>query len=48
MIARPSRTPFRLAHLAPCAEAASTWLHDAAEVVDPTHLTPAAAVGPRP
>ncbi|MEW2615548.1 ATP-binding protein [Streptomyces sp. NPDC047880] len=48
-------SPFRLAHLAPYAEAARTWLHDAAEVVDTTHLTPAEAalriaeaVGPRP
>ncbi|MFJ7336265.1 ATP-binding protein [Streptomyces sp. NPDC101116] len=47
-------SPFRLAHLAPYAEAFRTWLHDAAEVVDTTHLTPAEAavriadaVGPR-
>ncbi|GKQ36441.1 AAA family ATPase [Streptomyces sp. A012304] len=32
---------FRLAHLEPYAEAALTWLHDEAEVVDTTHLTPA-------
>lgn len=32
---------FRLAHLGPYAEAARTWLHDEAEVVDTTHLTPA-------
>lgn len=31
---------FRLQYLAPYAEAARTWLHDAAEVVDTTHLTP--------
>ncbi|WP_435209966.1 AAA family ATPase [Streptomyces sp. bgisy034] len=43
---------FRLAHLGPYAEAARTWLHKEAEVVDTTHLTPpqaaqqiAAAVG---
>ncbi|MFB6850215.1 ATP-binding protein [Streptomyces sp. NPDC056373] len=33
-------SPFRLRHLAPYAEAARTWLHSAAEVVDTTHLTP--------
>ena len=32
---------FRLEYLAPYAAAARTWLHDAAEVVDTTHLTPA-------
>lgn len=32
---------FRLAHLEPYAEAARTWLHDEAVVVDTTHLTPA-------
>ncbi|KJY26086.1 AAA family ATPase [Streptomyces katrae] len=36
-------SPFRLAHLEPYAEAARTWLHDEAEVVDTTHLTPAQA-----
>ncbi|MFF7892226.1 AAA family ATPase [Streptomyces sp. NPDC007907] len=36
-------SPFRLAHLAPYAEAARSWLHAAAEVVDTTHLTPAEA-----
>ena len=43
---------FRLQYLEPYAEAARTWLHDEAEVVDTTHLTPeqvaariAAAVG---
>jgi len=34
---------FRLAHLEPYAEAARTWLHREAEVVDTTHLTPAQA-----
>ncbi|MFG2279720.1 ATP-binding protein [Streptomyces asoensis] len=34
---------FRLRHLEPYAEAARTWLHGAAEVVDTTHLTPALA-----
>jgi hypothetical protein len=34
---------FRLAYLEPYAEAARTWLHDEAEVVDTTHLTPAEA-----
>lgn len=34
-------SPFRLSHLAPYAEAARTWLHGAAEVVDTTHLTAA-------
>lgn len=36
-------SPFRLAYLKPYAEAARTWLHDEAEVVDTTHLTPAQA-----
>ncbi|MEU6735291.1 AAA family ATPase [Streptomyces physcomitrii] len=36
-------SPFRLRYLAPYAEAARTWLHTAAEVVDTTHLTPAQA-----
>jgi len=31
---------FRLAYLEPYAEAARTWLHDEAEVIDTTHLTP--------
>lgn len=31
---------FRFEHLAPYAEAARTWLHREAEVVDTTHLTP--------
>lgn len=34
---------FRFAHLDPYAEAARTWLHDEAEVVDTTQLTPAQA-----
>ncbi|KPI31600.1 hypothetical protein OV320_0008 [Actinobacteria bacterium OV320] len=34
---------FRLKYLEPYAEAAFTWLHGAAEVVDTTHLTPAQA-----
>lgn len=33
-------SPFRLAYLEPYAEAARTWLHTQAEVVDTTHLTP--------
>ncbi|NJP67276.1 AAA family ATPase [Streptomyces spiramenti] len=36
-------SPFRLQHLDPYAEAARTWLHAEAEVVDTTHLTPAEA-----
>ncbi|MFD6415221.1 AAA family ATPase [Streptomyces sp. NPDC060194] len=36
-------SPFRLAYLEPYAEAARTWLHAEAEVVDTTHLTPAQA-----
>lgn len=36
-------SPFRLAHLEPYAEAARTWLHRDAEVIDTTHLTPAEA-----
>ena len=31
---------FRLAYLEPYAEAARTWLHNEAEVIDTTHLTP--------
>ncbi len=34
---------FRLEYLEPYAEAARTWLHAEAEVVDTTHLTPAQA-----
>jgi len=33
-------SPFRLKYLEPYAEAARTWLHAEAEVVDTTHLTP--------
>ena len=33
-------SPFRLKYLAPYAEAARTWLHREAEVIDTTHLTP--------
>ncbi|MEU5387538.1 AAA family ATPase [Kitasatospora cineracea] len=33
-------SPFRLRHLEPYAEAARGWLHEAAEVVDTTYLTP--------
>jgi hypothetical protein len=36
-------SPFRLMYLEPYAEAARSWLHDEAEVVDTTHLTPAQA-----
>jgi hypothetical protein len=36
-------SPFRLQYLEPYAEAAHTWLHGEAEVVDTTHLTPAQA-----
>lgn len=36
-------SPFRLQYLEPYAEAARTWLHAEAEVVDTTHLTPAQA-----
>jgi hypothetical protein len=36
-------SPFRLKYLAPYAEAARTWLHGEAEVVDTTHLTPTQA-----
>ena len=39
----PVPSPFRLRHLEPYAEAARTWLHRTAEVVDTTHLTPAQA-----
>ncbi|MDQ0710830.1 hypothetical protein QFZ55_000282 [Streptomyces luteogriseus] len=34
---------FRLEYLEPYAEAARTWLHAEAEVIDTTHLTPAQA-----
>jgi hypothetical protein len=36
-------SPFRLRYLEPYAEAARTWLHGAAEVIDTTYLTPAQA-----
>jgi thymidylate kinase len=36
-LGRASR--FRLAHLEPYAEAATTWLHNDAEVIDTTHLS---------
>ncbi|NJQ04332.1 ATP-binding protein [Streptomyces lonarensis] len=36
-------SPFRLDHLEPYAEAARTWLHAEAEVIDTTHLSPAEA-----
>jgi hypothetical protein len=36
-------SPFRLAYLEPYAEAARTWLHTTAEVVDTTRLTPTQA-----
>jgi hypothetical protein len=36
-------SPFRLQYLEPYAEAARTWLHASAEVVDTTHLTAAQA-----
>lgn len=35
----PIPSPFRLTYLEAYAEAARTWLHDEAEVVDTTHLT---------
>ena len=34
-------SPFRLNYLEPYAEAARTWLHDEAEIIDTTPLTPA-------
>ncbi|MET8041525.1 AAA family ATPase [Micromonospora sp. NPDC005215] len=39
----PVPSPFRLKYLEPYAEAARTWLHAEADVVDTTHLTPAQA-----
>ena len=41
--AHPVPSPFRLAYLEAYEEAARTWLHDEAEVVDTTHLTAALA-----
>ncbi|MFI5843203.1 hypothetical protein ACIA8K_26185 [Catenuloplanes sp. NPDC051500] len=39
----PVPSPFRLRYLEPYAEAARTWLHREAEVIDTTHLTPVQA-----
>jgi hypothetical protein len=39
----PVPSPFRLKYLERYAEAARIWLHEAAEVVDTTHRTPARA-----
>lgn len=39
----PEGSPFRLSYLEPYAEAARTWLHREAEVVDTAHLTAAQA-----
>ncbi|MEU2662695.1 AAA family ATPase [Micromonospora sp. NPDC007220] len=39
----PVPSPFRLRYLDAYSEAARTWLHAEAEVVDTTHLTPAQA-----
>jgi len=39
----PIPSPFRLKYLEPYAEAARTWLHAEAEVIDTTHRTPAEA-----
>ena len=36
-------SPFRLSYLDAFAEAARTWLHDNAEVIETTHLTAAGA-----
>ncbi|TDU01990.1 hypothetical protein EDD99_0374 [Streptomyces sp. 846.5] len=41
--ATPVPSPFRLKYLEPYAEAARTWLHSDAEVIDTPHLTPAQA-----
>ena len=41
--ASPVPSPFRLDHLGLYAEAARTWLHGEAEVIDTTHLTPGQA-----
>ncbi|SEP39038.1 hypothetical protein [Amycolatopsis saalfeldensis] len=41
--AHPVPSRFRLQYLEPYAEAARTWLHREAEVVDTTQLTPAQA-----
>ncbi|MFJ8832411.1 ATP-binding protein [Micromonospora aurantiaca] len=37
----PTPSPFRLKYLQPYAEAARTWLHAEAEIIDTTDLTPA-------
>ena len=42
MVTGPN-SPFRLEYLEPYAEAARTWLHKEATVVDTTHITPAEA-----
>lgn len=39
----PQGSPFRLSYLEPYVEAADTWLHREAEVVDTTNLTAAQA-----
>ena len=39
----PVPSPFRLQYVEPYAEAARTWLHREAEVIDTTRLTPAEA-----
>jgi hypothetical protein len=39
----PVPSPFRLKYLESYAEAARTWLHEEAEAIDTTHLTPAQA-----
>lgn len=36
----PGPSAFRLRYLEPYAEAARTWLHGEAEIIDTTHLTP--------
>ena len=36
-------SPFRLNYLKSYAEAARTWIHEEAEIIDTTHLTPAEA-----
>ncbi|HEV2638553.1 MAG TPA: AAA family ATPase [Actinocrinis sp.] len=40
---RPGPATFRLRYVEPYAEAANTWLHKEAEVIDTTHITPAGA-----
>lgn len=41
----PIPSPFRLKYLEEYAAAARTWLHDEAEVIDTTHLTPTQVAG---